>query len=82
MSEIIQRPFHLHAGSKGPALIFVHGFGCSHTDWTPRIDLLSDQLCLAVDLPAMADRLQPAKAPSPRLPEPRTASGKTWVTGT
>lgn len=51
MRELVPRPFNVRSGSKGPAMIFVHGFGCSHTDWAPTIDLLGDQLCLAVDLP-------------------------------
>ena len=40
------------AGDKDPALIFVHGFGCSHTDWRNQIAGLRDRFrCVALDLP-------------------------------
>ncbi len=39
-------------GTGGPALLFVHGFGCSLEDWSAQISALSPAFrCVALDLP-------------------------------
>ena len=40
------------AGHGSPALVFIHGVTCDHTDWLPLIERLSPRhACIAVDLP-------------------------------
>jgi pimeloyl-ACP methyl ester carboxylesterase len=43
---------HVVAGTGSPPIVFVHGFGCSHTDWQAQVGHLSARhLTVAVDLP-------------------------------
>jgi len=43
--------FYVREGRGIPALIFVHGFACSHADWRPQIDeFAADHLVVACDL--------------------------------
>jgi pimeloyl-ACP methyl ester carboxylesterase len=43
---------HVVAGTGSPPIVFVHGFGCSYTDWLAQIDRLSARhMTVAVDLP-------------------------------
>jgi pimeloyl-ACP methyl ester carboxylesterase len=48
-----------HATDQGrgaPALVFVHGFSCSRTDWAPQVSALSaTHRCIAIDLPGHGD---------------------------
>jgi len=43
---------HLRVGAGAPALVFVHGFGCSRTDWDAQLaHFAPTQACVACDLP-------------------------------
>ena len=43
---------HVVSGTGSPPIVFVHGFGCSHTDWRVQVDHFSAQhMTVAVDLP-------------------------------
>ena len=43
---------HVVAGTGSPPIVFVHGFGCSHTDWRAQVDHFSARhMTVAVDLP-------------------------------
>ena len=43
---------HVTFGRGSPPIVFVHGFGCSHTDWAAQVDHFSPRhLTVAVDLP-------------------------------
>jgi pimeloyl-ACP methyl ester carboxylesterase len=51
------------AGSGEPALLFVHGFGCSHRDWELQMVALSPRFrCAALDLPGHGDSDLPREA--------------------
>jgi pimeloyl-ACP methyl ester carboxylesterase len=42
---------HVVSGSGRPPIVFVHGFGCEHTDWDAQVAHLSPRhQCVAVDL--------------------------------
>ncbi|GGB26519.1 alpha/beta fold hydrolase [Allosediminivita pacifica] len=51
----MQPPAHYNITGQAyslPDLVFVHGYLCDHTDWTPLIERLSDRFrCIALDLP-------------------------------
>jgi len=59
-------PLPVHATDDGrgaPALVFVHGFSCSHTDWAPQVSALSvGHRCIAIDLPGHGRSPEPAEA--------------------
>jgi pimeloyl-ACP methyl ester carboxylesterase len=43
---------HVVAGAGRPPIVFVHGFGCDHTDWAAQVAYLSPRhRTIAVDLP-------------------------------
>ena len=43
---------YIASGEGAPALVFVHGFGCSHTDWQAQVAYFSPRFAaVAVDLP-------------------------------
>lgn len=42
---------HVHAGQGGPPLVFIHAFGCDHTDWAAQIAKFSSRYAVvAIDL--------------------------------
>jgi pimeloyl-ACP methyl ester carboxylesterase len=50
-------------GSGQPALLFVHGFGCSLDDWRAQVEALSGQFtCITLDLPGHGSSPLPAAA--------------------
>ena len=54
---------HVVAGTGSPPIVFVHGFGCSHTDWAAQVEHFSPRhMTVAVDLPG--------HGATPALPEP------------
>lgn len=56
---------HVVAGSGSPPMVFVHGFGCSWTDWLAQIEHFSTrQMVVAVDLPGHGASLMPAEPAS------------------
>jgi pimeloyl-ACP methyl ester carboxylesterase len=43
---------HIVTGTESPPVVFVHGFGCAHTDWNAQVAHLSPRhRTIAVDLP-------------------------------
>jgi pimeloyl-ACP methyl ester carboxylesterase len=47
-------------GSGEPALVFVHGFGCSLDDWDAQVEALSQQFkCVTLDLPGHGGSSKP-----------------------
>jgi pimeloyl-ACP methyl ester carboxylesterase len=56
---------HVVAGAGAPPIVFVHGFGCSHTDWRAQIEHFSKRhLTVAVDLPGHGATPAPAEPAS------------------
>jgi pimeloyl-ACP methyl ester carboxylesterase len=56
---------HVVAGNGSPPLVFVHGFGCSHTDWQAQVEYFSlRHMTVAVDLPGHGATPAPAELPS------------------
>ena len=52
---------HVVAGTGSPPLVLVHGFGCSHTDWGPKVAYFgSRHTTVAVDLPGHGATPPPA----------------------
>ena len=50
-------------GNGEPALVFVHGFACTHEDWRKQIPALSPTFrCVALDLPGHGMSAPPAQA--------------------
>lgn len=55
---------HVASGTGAPPLVFVHGFGCSHTDWQAQVAHFSPRhRCVAVDLPGHGATPAPAELP-------------------
>jgi len=49
---------HFHAGQGRPPLLFIHAFGCDHTNWAAQIVTFSRQYAVvAVDLGGHGDTL-------------------------
>jgi pimeloyl-ACP methyl ester carboxylesterase len=56
---------HVVSGTGLPPIVFVHGFGCSHTDWRAQVEYFSTrQLTVSVDLPGHGETPPPAKTSS------------------
>ena len=56
---------HLVSGSGFPPIVFVHGFGCSSTDWLAQIEHFSARnMTIAVDLPGHGATPPPAEPAS------------------
>lgn len=54
---------HIDRGSGSPALVFIHGFTCSSSDWSAQLPELSREFrCVAVDLPGHGASPAPAEA--------------------
>ncbi len=48
------------AGTGSPAIVFVHGWSCSHTDWDAQVAALSSHhRCIAIDLPGHGASARP-----------------------
>jgi pimeloyl-ACP methyl ester carboxylesterase len=53
------------SGTGAPPIVFVHGFGCSHTDWAAQIEHFSPRhMTIAVDLPGHGATPAPAEPAS------------------
>jgi pimeloyl-ACP methyl ester carboxylesterase len=56
---------HKIVGAGAPAIVFVHGFGCSHTDWNSQVEHFSRRhTTVAVDLPGHGATPGPASPSS------------------
>ena len=56
---------HVVTGSGSPPIVFVHGFGCSHTDWLAQVEHFSARhKTVSVDLPGHGKTPPPAETSS------------------
>jgi pimeloyl-ACP methyl ester carboxylesterase len=56
---------HVVTGSGSPPIVFVHGFGCSHTDWLAQVEHCSARhMTVSVDLPGHGETPPPAETSS------------------
>ena len=56
---------HTTSGTGSPPIVFVHGFGCSRTDWAAQIDhFFPRHMTIAVDLPGHGATPAPAQPAS------------------
>jgi pimeloyl-ACP methyl ester carboxylesterase len=63
--EAVERArIHVEVAGQGePTLLFVHGFGCTHEDWSAQMSGLADDFrCIAMDLPGHGASPQPGDA--------------------
>jgi pimeloyl-ACP methyl ester carboxylesterase len=64
METVEQSGIHIEMAGQGEtALLFVHGFGCTHEDWAAQVaDLARDYHCIAMDLPGHGGSQVPGHA--------------------